>query len=150
MRTGIKGIRLIQLYENCKLEAYKCPAGIWTIGWGHTRNVKEGDVITQEEADRIFREDLTDPETCANNASRRLNQNQFDAIVSLVYNIGWGNFDKSEVKRLVASNPASEWIKDAFMQHVYAKDPKTGKHVKLAGLVTRRKKEVELYYSTEA
>ena len=58
MNLGTKGIELIKSYEGCRLQAYLCPAGAWTIGWGHTAGVYEGQVITQEEADRMFLEDV--------------------------------------------------------------------------------------------
>lgn len=58
MRTSQKGINLIKEFEGCRLKAYKCPAGVWTIGYGHTSNVKPNQSITREEAERLLREDL--------------------------------------------------------------------------------------------
>ena len=58
MRTSSKGVSLIKSFEGCRLKAYKCPAGVWTIGYGHTAGVKEGDTITQEQADEYLRNDL--------------------------------------------------------------------------------------------
>ena len=54
MKIGTEGIKLIKSFEGCVLSAYKCPAEIWTIGWGHTKDVYEGMTITQEEADSLF------------------------------------------------------------------------------------------------
>ena len=58
MKTSEEGIELIKHFEGCRLEAYKCSAKVWTIGWGHTRGVKEGDTCTQEEADQEYLQKL--------------------------------------------------------------------------------------------
>lgn len=58
MKTSSKGVSLIKQFEGCRLKAYKCPAGVWTIGYGHTAGVKEGDIITQETAESYLRNDL--------------------------------------------------------------------------------------------
>ena len=93
MKTSSKGVSLIKSFEGCRLNAYKCPAGVWTIGYGHTAGVKEGDIITQEQADEYLRNDLAKYEKAVLNydAIYHFNQNQFDALVSFVYNCGVGN-----------------------------------------------------------
>jgi len=162
MLTGTKGKQLIQYWEKCKLAAYKDAVGIWTIAWGLTHYpdgsaVKEGDTCTQEQADAWFVNSLKDFEIAVNNACRRLNQNQFDACVSLVYNIGPGNFMHSPVRAIIVQNPLNPSITTAFMAHVYAratqdaKDEsyKKGDLIKLQGLVNRRTKEAELYTSLQ-
>jgi lysozyme len=58
MRTGRDGVELIRHFEGCRFDAYKCPAGVWTIGYGHTANVKEGDSVDQEAAEAFLIEDL--------------------------------------------------------------------------------------------
>lgn len=58
MKTSQNGINLIKKFERCRLTAYKCPAGVWTIGYGHTDNVKKGQTITQEQADSYLKSDL--------------------------------------------------------------------------------------------
>ena len=58
MKCSQEGLALIKKFEGCKLKAYKCSAGVWTIGYGHTAGVKEGDVISQPEADKLLEEDI--------------------------------------------------------------------------------------------
>ena len=93
MRTSSKGVSLIKSFEGCRLKAYKCPAGVWTIGYGHTAGVKEGDTITQEQADEYLRNDLAKYEKAVMyyDGIYHFNQNQFDALVSFTYNCGVGN-----------------------------------------------------------
>ena len=93
MKISSKGVSLIKSFEGCRLKAYKCPAGVWTIGYGHTAGVKEGDTITQEQADEYLRNDLTKYEKAVLNYDSiyHFNQNQFDALVSFTYNRGVGN-----------------------------------------------------------
>ena len=93
MKTSSKGVSLIKSFEGCRLKAYKCPAGVWTIGYGHTAGVKEGDTITQEQADDYLRNDLAKYEKAVENYNGiyHFNQNQFDALVSFTYNCGVGN-----------------------------------------------------------
>ena len=88
----IKRTTIIKRFEGCRLKAYKCPAGVWTIGYGRTQGVKQGDVITQEQADSWLRYDLKVFELhVKNNLKYKLNQNQFDALVSFTYNCGLKN-----------------------------------------------------------
>ena len=93
MKTSSKGVSLIKQFECCRLKAYKCPAGVWTIGYGHTAGVKEGDIITQETAESYLRNDLVQYEKAVMNYDGiyHFNQNQFDALVSFTYNCGAGN-----------------------------------------------------------
>ena len=141
MTTNNEGLLLIKKFEGCKLTAYKCPAGKWTIGWGHTGNVQEGDKITLAQAETLLRMDLVSREKWLTLLNLRLNDNQFAALISLIYNIGQGNFLKSAVYKLVSINPNDPAINKAFLRHVYA----AGK--KLPGLERRRLDEIELYFS---
>lgn len=142
MNISQKGIDLIKNFEGCRLTAYKCPAGVLTIGYGHTgADVKEGQTITQEQAEKLLRSDLV---VHCNNVSGLvkvpLNQNQFDALVSFEYNIGYGNFKSSTLLRLLNQgdyNGAAE----QFQRWRYA----NGKV--LSGLITRRQKEKDLFFS---
>ena len=103
MNISDKGITLIKNYEGCRLTAYKCPSNILTIGYGHTgSDVYIGKKITQEEADKLFSMDLKIHENNVNKLVKvSLTQNQFDALVSLEYNIGYGNFKNSTILKLV-------------------------------------------------
>lgn len=141
MVTSDTGIKFIKKHEGLCLEAYLCPAGVWTIGYGHTSTAKEGMVITEAEAETLLRKDLKMFENSVNSYGLAVNQNQFDALVSLCYNIGPGNFKKSTVLRLVKEHPSSPDIPAAF-----ALWNKGGGKI-LPGLVRRRKEETALYFS---
>ena len=134
------GIKLIKNFEGCRLEAYKCPAGVWTIGYGHTgAEVHAGLKITQEQANKYLKNDLL---IHCNNVSRLvkkpLTQNQFDALVSFEYNVGYGNFASSTMLKLLNQGKYSEAALQ-FGRWVYA-----NKKV-LAGLVKRRQAEKDLF-----
>ena len=102
MKIGLKGLNLIKESEGFEEDAYKCPAGVLTIGYGHTSDVQEGDVVTLKEAEILLIEDLDWAEGVVNrNVKVELNQNEFDALVSFVFNVGSGNFRSSTLlKRL--------------------------------------------------
>lgn len=92
---------MIEGFEGCRLQAYKCPAGIWTIGYGHTGpDVFEGLVIDQAHADALLAHDSVRFAVAVSHICPVANQNQFDAMVSLCYNIGAGNFSGSSVARM--------------------------------------------------
>ncbi|WP_417764674.1 lysozyme [Shewanella chilikensis] len=137
MKTVNKEI--IKEFEGLRLEAYKCPADVWTIGYGHTRAVVPGDVITEKEAEDFLSEDVEDAEDAVNAyVDVKLNQNQFDALVSFVYNLGAGNFRSSTLLRklnagdyLGAANEFKRWNKSGG--------------VTLNGLVRRREAEANLF-----
>ena len=104
MKTGNKGIELIKHFEGCELEAYKCPAGVWTIGYGHIKGVKEGMTITESQAEEMLKSELNEYEGYINNlVTAELNQNQFDAMVSWVYNLGGGNLKASTLLKVLNS-----------------------------------------------
>lgn len=90
LKTGQAGLSLIKQFEGCRLTAYKCPAGVWTIGYGHTAGVKQGQKITQEQADGLLTEDLQKYEKKVDKYDGRYwwNQNEFDALVSFAFNVG--------------------------------------------------------------
>ena len=138
MKTSDKGIALIKSFEGCRLTAYLCPAGVWTIGYGHTAGVKKGQVITQTQADAFLKSDLEKYEKYVTATCLVLNQNQFDALVSFTYNCGAGN-----LKKLIANRTLSE-IAEAML--LYNKS--NGKV--LAGLTRRRQAERELFLQEES
>lgn len=89
--TSKEGMELIKSFEGCRLKAYQDVAGIWTIGYGHTGNVRPGMSITQEQAETFLRADLKKFEQCINRCvAVPLTQNMFDALVSFTYNVGTG------------------------------------------------------------
>ena len=143
MKTSHKGIDLIKEFEGLRLKAYKCPGGVWTIGYGHTAGVKPGMTITEEQAEQFLKEDLIVFENAVNNQKLSINQNQFDALVSLIYNIGIGNFQKSTLLRKTRVNPNDNSIMDEFLKWVYSKGRV------LPGLQRRRLAEMKLYFSND-
>lgn len=109
MKISNIGINLISEHEGCKLKAYRCQAGVLTIGVGHTgSDVVEGMTITQAQANELLRRDLSRFESGVDGAVRvPLTQNMFDALVSLSFNIGLGAFQKST---LLAKLNASDYM----------------------------------------
>ena len=93
MKTSQRGINLIKQFEGVRLTAYKCPAGVYTIGYGHTRGVKRGMKITEEEASAYLTADLRNSEKAVEryDSVYHWNQNEFDALVSFTFNCGAAN-----------------------------------------------------------
>jgi len=143
MKTSPKGIALIKEFEGLRLKAYLCPGGVWTIGYGHTAGVKPGMVISEAQAEEYLKADLISFERYLNGLGLALNQNQFDALISLIYNIGIGNFQKSTLLRKARINANDNSIMDEFLRWVYSKGRV------LPGLQRRRLREMKLYFSNE-
>ena len=143
MKLGEQGKSLIQSFEKCEFTAYKpTPSDVWTLGYGHTRAVAEGDTCTQEQADAWFLEDVAWAEDCVNRAVTQLiNQQEFDALVSLCFNIGCRAFSGST---LVRNLNALDF--DSASDQFLVWDKQAGKV--LAGLLNRRKAEQELFNQT--
>lgn len=130
--------QIIMSAESCRLDAYRCPAGVLTIGWGHTGDVREGDKITQHQAETIFEFDLERVEEAVAKLAPTANSNQLGAMVSLAFNIGLKALERSTLLRvfnegatLVAANEFLKW--DLAKGHV------------LPGLVKRRAAERALF-----
>lgn len=137
-RIGQAGLALIKQYEGCRLAAYRCAAGVWTIGYGHTAGVHSGMTITQARADAYLQQDIAKFEGYVNNPTyvpitEQLNQNQFDALVSFAFNLGAGN-----LRKLCKGRTAAQ-IARAMPSYNKA----AGKV--LAGLTRRRKAEQALF-----
>lgn len=135
MKISKQGLELIKSFEGCRLKAYQDIGGVWTIGYGHTDNVKSGDIITQKEADELLLKDL---ERFEKHVSTYVpiydfNQNQYDALVSFAFNIG-------NIRELTANgkNSISD-IKKLLPQYCHVKG------VKVNGLVRRRNAELKLF-----
>lgn len=134
MNINKAGLELIKSFEGCKLVAYKCPAGVWTIGYGHTAGVHEGMVINQTQAENMLKSDMKKYEKyVTDNVKIPLNENQFSALVSFCYNCGVGNL------RTLVKNRTADQIADAILLYNKA----SGKI--LNGLVRRRKAERYLF-----
>lgn len=143
MNTSPKGIALIIEFEGLRLKAYQCPGGVWTIGYGHTAGVKPGMVITEAQAEEYLKVNLIAFERYLNGLGLALNQNQFDALISFIYNVGTGNFSNSTLLRKVRANPQDNSIMDEFLRWVYSKGRV------LPGLQRRRLAEMKLYFSND-
>ena len=139
MKTSNEGLSLIKKYEGCKLTAYRCPAGVLTIGYGHTRGVKNGMTITQGIADQLLREDIAPVEKQINDMRLELKQNQFDALVSFIFNLGVGNFNSSTLKKKIIAKASNAEIAAEFKKWTRA-----GGKV-MPGLVKRRAEEAALW-----
>jgi lysozyme len=101
------GLSLTERFEGCKLTAYQDQAGVWTIGYGHTGpDVAEGLSITSEQAEALLAKDVSGASACVNRVvTVQLTQNEFDALVDFVFNLGAGAFEGSTLlKDLNASN----------------------------------------------
>ena len=139
MRTGTDGIELIRHFEGCCFDAYLCPAGVWTIGYGHTANVKEGDRVDQEAAEAFLIEDLEKFEQAVTRLVEvPLTQQQFDALVSWTFNLGPGNLEKST---LLAKLNQGEYTDVPFEIKRWTR----AGGVILPGLVKRRDAEAALF-----
>lgn len=131
---------LIKKYEGCRLTAYKCPAGIWTIGYGTTvypngQSVKRGDKCTQAEADSLLEWYVKNKIQLPSG----INKNQTAALQSLIYNIGQGAFDRSSLKKAIV---AKDW-KAVWKNWDWV----TGGGKFLNGLAKRRAEELMLFFS---
>lgn len=146
MNTGETGLNLIKAYEGLRLSAQADGAGgpdAWTVGYGHRGGARPGQTVTEGEATRLLHADVGPIETVIRKTVRApLNQNEHDALVSLIFNIGEKNFRRSTVlsklndgDRLGAADAFERWTR----AHV------DGKLVKLDGLVRRRAAEKSLF-----
>lgn len=133
------GLKIIKESEGLYLEAYLCPANVWTIGYGHTAGVKKGMTITEAQADAYLLDDVTASERAVSkNVKVDLTSNQFSALVSFTFNVGTGNFNRSTLlKKLNAGDYAG--AADQFLRW-----NKGGGKI-LPGLTTRRAREKALF-----
>ncbi|MCR4330059.1 MAG: lysozyme [Candidatus Roizmanbacteria bacterium] len=139
MKTSAVGIELIKKYEGLKLQAYVCPGGVLTVGYGHTKNVKENMILTPQDAEELLIKDLEYfEEKLIDVVKVKINQNQFDALISLIYNIGEGAFNESSLLKFINDNKFDLAARQ-FPRWIYS----NGKI--LTGLVNRRKAEREIF-----
>ena len=138
MNISNRGLDLIKSFEGCRLSAYKCPANVWTIGYGRTNGVYEGMTITQEQADNMLREDVKYYANAVNQYQSRFNFNQeeFDSLTSFTYNCGVGSLQAV----MSCCNTKKEIAEECKLYN-------KGGGVVLAGLVRRREEEYKLFMS---
>lgn len=141
MKASDKAYALIRRFEGKSNKAYQDSAGVWTIGYGHTGGVVKGQTISDDEVERLLAEDVAVAENAVNAQNLNLTQDQFDALVDFVFNIGAGNFQKSTLLKKLKADPNDPTIYDEFLRWVYAGG------VKLLGLVRRRTDEADLYFT---
>ena len=143
MKISEKGLDLIKFYEGCEYNAYKCAADVLTIGYGHTKGVKEGDLITQQEADALLLHEMDEYEGYINNmVTVDLEQNQFDALVSWVFNLGSSNLSSSTLLKKINNKEF-----DAVPEQIKRWNKAGGKV--LDGLIKRRNSEALLFEGKE-
>ena len=142
MKLGERGTEILKYFEGCKLTAYQDSVGVWTIGYGHTKGVYDGMTITQDQAEQMLLSELEEYEGYIENmVTVPLTQNQFDALVVWIYNLGPTNFKNSTLlKELNAGNY------NAAGQEITRWNKAGGKV--LAGLVKRREAAAELFNET--
>jgi len=140
MHISDEGLELIKHFEGCELEAYKCPAGVWTIGYGHTKGVEEGDKWSQDKADFMLQRELEEEyeQYVKDYVHVPLNQQQFDSLVSWTYNLGPVNLKKSTLLKKLNNSEYEE------VPNQIKRWNKANGEV-LAGLVRRREAEALLF-----
>lgn len=143
MKISQEGIALIKKFEGCELEAYKCAAGVLTIGYGHTKGVTEGMQITKTQADEMLVEELATYETYVSDAvENQLDQCMFDAIVSWTYNLGPTNLRSSTMLKVLNAGKYDE-----VPAQIKRWNKASGKV--LEGLIRRRNAEALLFEGKE-
>jgi lysozyme len=143
MQISQEGLSLIKKFEGCELKAYRCAANVLTIGYVSTKNVKEGDTITQEEADKLLLHEMKEYEGYINDMVKSdLKQNEFDALVSWVFNLGPSNLSSSTLL-----NRLNNKMWDDVPNQIKRWN-KAGGEVK-QGLVRRREAEALLFEGKE-
>jgi GH24 family phage-related lysozyme (muramidase) len=141
MKINDAGLKLIKSFEGLHLNAYLCSAGIWTIGYGHTRNAVEGSVITELEAEKLLLEDLQDAQSAVDSlVTVELNANQYSALVSFIFNVGFGAFFESTLLKML-NDGDYQGAADQLLRW-----DKVGKQ-KVPGLTRRRVLERRLFLS---
>jgi len=143
MKTGDTGLNLIKGYEGLRMSAHYAPTEEWTVGYGHTSTARHGMSVTEGDADRLLRQDVGSIESVLSDTVRApLNQNEFDALTSLIFNIGEANWKRSTVLRKLNEG---DKLAAARSFEVWTKARVNGELVTLDGLVRRRAAEKSLF-----
>jgi len=143
MKTGETGLNLIKGYEGLRMTASYAPTEEWTVGYGHTSSARHGMTVTEADADRLLRDDISPIERLLKETVRApLNQNEHDALVSLIFNIGEDNFRRSTVLRKLNEG---DKLAAAHAFEIWNKAEIDGELVTLDGLVRRRAAEKSLF-----
>ena len=140
MRVSDICFNKIQEFEGLRLTAYKCPAGVWTIGFGHTKGVKMGQTITKAQAETLLRGDLLPCEEYVRGLNLELTQGQFDALVDFCFNLGTAALQRSTLLQKIRTKADELTIRNEFAKWVNAGG------VRLQGLVKRRAWEADRFF----
>lgn len=132
MRASKECIEAIKQFEGLRLNTYKCPAGVLTIGYGHTKGVRQNMRITEARAEEFLKEDLRAIEDDITALGLTLTQSQFDALVDFVFNLGIARLKSSTLLKKIRAGAPAEEIQTEFKRWIYS-----GKRV-MQGLVKRR------------
>jgi len=143
MTISEEGIELIKAFEGCKLFAYRDSVGVATIGYGHTKGVKMGQAITQQQAEQYLRADLQPCEKILNACGINFRQEQFDALCSWVFNLGVSNFRNSTMLKYIMAGKEDTDITDQLVKWHNAGG------VPMNGLKRRRIAEANLFLGKE-
>lgn len=133
----------IKEFEGLRTHAYRCSAGVWTCGYGHTRGVTRDTRCSTALADQWLTEDLTEAEKCIKAVIFKvgsLKQGQKDALASFVFNVGSRNFIDSTLYKTIVSNPNSKAVGEQFKRWCHVGN------VQVPGLIRRRQWEVQKWY----
>lgn len=141
MRMSDYAFIRLKEFEGFSAEAYQCPGGVWTIGYGHTKGVKKGQRITEEDASRLLVKDVEYFEQflAKEPYEEELTQGQWDALTDFLFNLGPGNFLSSTLRKKLLRNIDDSTIPDEFRRWNRSK----GKV--LPGLVKRREWEAQMF-----
>jgi lysozyme len=144
MHISDEGLELIKHFEGCELEAYKCAAGVWTIGYGHTKDIQEGDKWSQDKADFMLWRELEEEyeQYVHDYVHVPLNQSQFSSLVSWTYNLGPANLKASTMLKKLNNG---EYEEVPAQMARWNKATVNGKRTVLEGLTRRRKAEGQLF-----
>ena len=136
-------LEIIKKYEGFSSQAYKCPSGVWTVGWGHTgRDINKDTILTREEAELMLKKDVTNlQEQILFLLDGKPSMNELDALTSLVYNVGLGAFKKSRLLKRINLKENGELIAKEWIEFNKA----GGKIQK--GLLRRRAEDICLYFT---
>lgn len=138
---------MIRQFEGLKLESYLCPAGVWTIGYGHTKGVKPGQTITIEQAERLLADDIAVAQIALKHVQVYLNDHQKEALTSFIFNVGATAFKNSTLlKKLNSGDYAGAAA--CFEDWCKTKNKTTGVVTVVKGLQERRKAERKLFECT--
>lgn len=149
--TSAAGIAFLHGAEQCRLVAYRDVGHVWTIGWGTTRypggrKVAEGDTCSREQADAWFRYDLTRVETAVDALTvDTITQREFDALVSLVYNIGEPQYSTSTVRKRINLGASADLIRAAWMRFYKDNTDADPELEAVPGLWRRRHQEADVF-----